>query len=115
LGGSIMQLVVPFAAGVYLLLRQRDWFGLLVGQSWLAFSTWELATYIDDANKGRLALVSMGGVAEHDWSTLLTEWHLLNSCGAIATATRGLAFLLWTTAMAATAWLLWQMAHPQPE
>lgn len=115
LGGSIMQLLIPLAAGAYLLLRQRDWFGLLVGQSWLAFSTWELATYIDDANKERLPLVSMGGVPEHDWSTLLTDWHLLNSCGTIASVTRGVAFLLWASAMAATTWLLWHMARRQPE
>jgi hypothetical protein len=115
LGGSILQLFIPFVAGAYLLLRQRDWFGLLVGQSWLAFSTWELATYIDDANKERLPLVSMGGAAEHDWSALLTQWHLLNSCETIATATRGAAFLLWATAMAATTWLLWRMAHPEPK
>lgn len=115
LGGSITQLLVPFAAGAYLLLRQRDCFGLAVGQSWLAFSTWDLATYIADANKEQLPLVSMGENAEHDWSTLLTQWHLLNACDGIATATRGVAFLLWATAMAATAWMLWRMVRARRE
>ena len=111
LGGSIMQLLIPFAAAIYLLVRQRDWFGLAVGQAWLAFSTWEVATYIDDANKEQLPLVSMGGVPEHDWSTLLTQWHLLNVCEGIATATRCLAFLVWALALALGGWLIWRMVR----
>jgi hypothetical protein len=111
LGGSVMQLFIPLAAAIYLLVRQRDWFGLAVGQSWLAFSAWEVATYIDDANKEQLPLVSMGGMPEHDWSTLLTQWHMLNSCETIATATRGVAFLLWASAMTASGWLLWHMVR----
>lgn len=115
LGGSIMQLLVPAAAALYLLLRQRDWFGLAVGQAWLAFSTWEVATYIDDANKEQLPLVSLGGVPEHDWSILLTQWHMLNACETIATATRCVAFVTWATAIAFAGWLLWRMARPKPE
>lgn len=111
LGGSIMQLLVPAAAALYLLFRQRDWFGLTVSQSWLAFSTWELATYIDDANKEQLPLVSLGGVPEHDWSTLLTQWHMLNACETIAMATRGVAFLAWAPAIAFAGWLLYRMAR----
>lgn len=111
LGGSLFQLFIPFAAGVYLLLRQRDWFGLAVGQSWLAFATWELATYVGDANKEELPLVSMGGTPEHDWSTLLTQWHLLNWSDGLATATRGAAFLTWASAMALAGWLIWTMAR----
>lgn len=111
LGGSILQLVAPAAAAVYLLLRQRDWFGFAVGQSWLAFSTWELATYIEDANKERLPLVSMGGTPEHDWSTLLTQWHLLNACDLLATMTRVVAFFLWIAAMALVTWLVVTMAR----
>lgn len=115
LGGSIMQLVIPAAAALYLLLRQRDWFGLAVGQAWLSFSTWELATYIDDANKEQLPLVSLGGVPEHDWSILLTQWHMLNECETIATATRCVAFVTWATAIAFAGWLLYRMARPRPE
>lgn len=111
LGGSIFQLLVPFAAGAYLLFRQRDWFGLAVGQSWLAFATWELATYVGDANKEELPLVSMGGTPEHDWSTLLTQWRVLNWADALATATRGVAFVLWASAMALAGWLIWRMAR----
>jgi hypothetical protein len=87
-GGSIMQLLVPAAAAVYLLKKQGDWFGLVVGLSWLSFSMFELATYIGDASREELPLVSMGGGYHHDWSTLLTQWHLLDQCDAIASGVR---------------------------
>lgn len=109
LGGSLMQLLVPLAAGAYLLLRQRDWFGVAVTQSWLAFSLWELATYVGDANKEQLALVSLGGNPEHDWSTLLTQWHCLNACDAYATLLRVVAFVTWSTAIALAVALLVRM------
>lgn len=109
LGGSIFQLLCPFAAAVYLLLRQHDWFGFGVGASWLAFSTWELATYVDDANQGNLPLVGMGDDVLHDWDTLLTQWHLLNHAQTFATALRGLAFLEWALATLLSGWLLLRM------
>jgi hypothetical protein len=110
LGGSLMQLLVPSAASAHLLLRQRDWFGLTVGLSWLSFSVWGLATYVADANKESLALVSLGGgVPEHDWSTLLTQWHVLNSCDTYAFALRVCAVLIWAFALALSLWLLRNM------
>lgn len=109
LGGSITQLLIPLAAGLYLLFRQRDWFGLAVCTAWFAFSAWELATYIADANKEQLPLVSLGGAPEHDWSNLLTQWHWLNACDAIGTFVRSIAFVSWFLAMSLACWLLWQM------
>ena len=109
LGGSILQLATPLAAALYLLLRQRDWFGLGVGSSWLAFSTWELATYLGDANREELALVGFSDRPEHDWSTLLTQWHVLNHTDGIAAAIRVGATGLWLAAMALCGWTLWLM------
>ncbi|MBK7580877.1 MAG: hypothetical protein IPI67_11790 [Myxococcales bacterium] len=109
LGGSLTQLACPAFAAVYLLFFQRDWFGLIVGGSWLAFSTWELATYVDDANKGQLALVGFGDKVLHDWDTLLTQWHLLNYCGTFATVLRFLSTGAWVLSMALGAWLFWNM------
>lgn len=111
LGGSIMQLLVPLVAALYLLVKQRDWFGLAVGQTWLSFSAWDLATYVGDANKENLPLVSLGGTPEHDWSTLLTQWHLLNACDTLAAALRAFAFTLWIVAMALAIWLVVTMAR----
>lgn len=109
LGGSLMQLIVPTAAAVYLLLRQRDYFGLAAGGSWLAFSCWELAAYIYDASREQLALVGFSGNPEHDWSTLLTRWHLLNSCDSIAAVVRVVASLTWGSSMALGGWLCWRI------
>ncbi len=90
-GGSIMQLLVPTAAAVYLLKKQEDWFGFAVGLSWLSFSMFELATYVGDAAREELPLVSMGGGYHHDWNMLLTQWHLIGQCDALAFGVRLLA------------------------
>jgi hypothetical protein len=109
LAGSVMQLIVPLAAAIYLLLRQGDFFGLAVGSSWLAFSLWELALYISDASREQLALVGFSDQPEHDWSYLLTHWHLLNSCDTIAFWVRACALVTWVTAIALGGWLCWRM------
>lgn len=109
LGGTIMQLLVPTAAALYLLLRQRDYFGVSVGGAWLSYSLWEMATYMADANKDALALVGFGDNPKHDWGTLFTEWHVLNSCDTIATTVRVLAFAVWAASMALALWVCWQM------
>jgi hypothetical protein len=111
LGGSLMQLIVPTAAAVYLLLRQRDYFGFAVGGAWLATSMFELATYVGDASHEDLPLVGFGGNPEHDWSSLLTQWHLLNHDAAIATCVRVVAFVVWAASMALGAWLCVTMAR----
>jgi hypothetical protein len=99
LGGSLMQLLVPIAAAVYLRLFQKDRFGFAVCLAWLAFSAWDLATYIGDASHEDLPLVSMGGTPEHDWSNLLTKWRLLNKDRVIATCVRVFATITWVFAM----------------
>lgn len=111
LGGSIVQLIAPAAAALYLLLRQRDWFGLAVGGAWLSLSTWELSTYVGDAAREELPLVGLSGTVEHDWSALLTGWHLLNHCDSVAAVLRMIAFAIWLSSLALAAWLLSVMAR----
>ena len=108
-GGSIMQLLVPLAAALHLLYRQRDYFGFAVGTAWLSFSMWELATYMGDARTEALALVGFSDNPEHDWSTLLTAWGVLNHDTAIATVVRVLAFVVWSGSMMFGVWLCWRM------
>jgi hypothetical protein len=115
LGGSIMQLFVPTAAAIYLLLRQRDWFGLSVGGAWLGYSQWEMATYMADAVKEELGLVGFSGNPEHDWNTLFGQWHLLSHCQGIATFVRICAFATWASSMALGAWLCWHMWKTREE
>ena len=111
LGGSVLQLAVPIAAGVYLLVRQRDWFGLAVCMGWLSTSLFELAVYIDDANRLNLPLVGLGEEVLHDWETLLTESHLLNHAQTFAKLTQFAAGVSLVGAVALGGWLLllmWQ-------
>jgi hypothetical protein len=115
LGGSIMQLFVPTVAAIYLLLRQRDWFGLTVGGAWLGYSEWEMATYMADAVKEELDLVGFGGNPEHDWHNLFGQWHLLSHCEGIATFVRMCAFGTWGTSMALGGWLCWRMWKTRDE
>lgn len=107
LGGSLTQLLVPSFVAAYLLLKQRDWFGLTVGLGWLSCSTFELATYVADANKGQLPLVGMGDDVIHDWDALLTQWHLLNHCDTFALLLRLAAGLLGLSSSGLGGWLLW--------
>ncbi len=109
LGGSIMQLLVPAACSVYLLRRQRDPFGFLVAGAWLSFSLWELAAYVYDAPRERMPLVGFGDHPQHDWSTLLTQWQLLNHSDGIAAAIRGMALLAWAVSTGLALWLCWVM------
>lgn len=115
LGGSILQIVIPVAAAIYLLLKQRDWFGFAVCGSWLGTSLFELATYVDDANRLELPLVGMGEDVLHDWETLLTEWHVLNHAQTLAAAVQALAVLVSVGSIALGGWLLvlmWQSRRP---
>lgn len=115
LGGSIFQVLIPLIAGLYLWLRQRDYFGAAVGGAWLSYASWEMAAYIDDANKERLALVGFGDHPQHDWATLLTGWRLLNHCETIASLVRVGAFAVWAGSMALAVWLCWVMISTRNE
>jgi len=109
LGGSIMQLLIPTFAAVYLLVRQRDFFGFAVGSAWLSFAMWELALYIWDAPRESLPLAGFSDHPQHDWATLLTQWRLLNSSDTIALCVRGAALVTWALSIALGAWLCWRM------
>lgn len=109
LGGSITQVTAPVLVAAYLLFRQGDWFGLAVGLAWLSFSSFELATYVGDANKGQLPLVGFGSDVLHDWDTLLTQWHLLNHCDTFATLLRVGAAVVGLSSLGFALWLLVSM------
>jgi hypothetical protein len=98
-GGSIMQLLVPLAAAIYLWKKQNDWFGFGVGLAWWAFAAFELATYVGDAARMELPLVGFGGGCHHDWATLLTQWRVIDHCDAFATCIRIVAGAVWLFAM----------------
>ena len=112
-GGSIAQLLAPIAATL-VLLRQRDWFGVSVTTCWLAFSLFNLATYVGDARDQYLPLVGLSDEPEHDWAYLLGAVHLLEADHALAFLVRVVAFATWAAAVAFGSWLLWRMAKAKP-
>lgn len=115
-GGSVAQVLAPIAAGAVLLLwrrdgePQRDWFGASVALAWLAFSLFNLATYVGDAQDQYLELVGLGPEPQHDWHYLLDALGLLGADHALAFAIRVVAFACWASSIAFGAWLLWTMS-----
>jgi len=107
-GGSLAQLAVP-AAAVWILARQRDYFGIAVGMAWLAFSLFGLATYIGDARARELPLVALTPDPIHDWNWMLGRLGLLSADHALAFVCRAAAAVLWAAAMVLGGCLLWVM------
>lgn len=121
-GGSIMQLLVPAAAGLLILRQQGDWFALAVCGGWFAGSLAELSRYIGDARSLQLDLVSMGEAAPdsdvtgHDWQYLLIKTHLLQRDVSIAVGCRFVASIILLASVLFGVWLLWRMATaPKPQ
>lgn len=75
LGGTVVQLLIPLLAVLFMLLRYRNPFGACIGLWWLGQSTINAATYIADAQAKELVL--LGGItgqdapAHHDWANFL--------------------------------------------
>jgi hypothetical protein len=79
-GGSLMQLLIPLAVMVSLLLKNRNAVGGAVGLWWMGQNLMDLAPYINDARD--LNLILLGGytgkeVEGHDWEYLLKTTGLI--------------------------------------
>ncbi len=108
-GGSLAQIAAPVVAA-FMLLRQRDYFGVAVGGSWIGFSLFNVATYIEDARSRQIPLLGLTADPIHDWNYLLSSVGLLAIDGFLAFLTRVLAFSVWGGSIALGAWLCWLMA-----
>lgn len=112
-GGSLTQLLVPLI-GVGMFLYQRDYFGLAVAGCWEAFSLYNLATYIGDAQAMQLPLVSIGGGdAYHDWEYLLVHLGLLEQDAKLAALTRGIGLVVLLVSWSWGAWVCYQMMRKE--
>lgn len=114
LGGSLLQCLVP-VAGMIVLRRQPDFFGVAVCGGWLATNLFGVGAYMADARVRELPLVSpFTSHPMHDWSYLFGELGLLGASEAIGFATK----LLATGAMAASlglgGWLVARMLRGAP-
>lgn len=108
-GGTLCQLAAPMAAA-FVMLRQRDYFGVTFAGSWFSFSLFNVATYLADARKQKLPLLGLSPDPTHDWNYMLRTLHLLPYDITIALFLR-VSFLLLVSCLCFGAWLCWNMAR----
>lgn len=73
LGGTLMELIVPFACGVYFFFK-REATGVGFCSFWFFENFPYIGTYMADARTLALPLVGSG---DHDWEILFTQWNLM--------------------------------------
>lgn len=102
LGGSLMQLLIPFLYVLTFLLFKGDPYGSAVCTWWLGESFMDLAPYINDARA--LKLILLGGVTGrevadyHDWEYLLRTLGWLEYDHVLANMSHLFGILLMLTA-----------------
>lgn len=112
-GGTVLQLAVPVIA-VFNFYRLRDYFAIALSFGWLSTNLFNVATYMADARRQELPLVSIGGESvNHDWEYMFSAMNILQHDTSIAAIVRVLAVISMLFCFAAGAWLLWRMA-PAP-
>ena len=108
-GGTIAQLAAPIICMV-MLYRQKEYFGILFGGSWLAASLFDSARYIADARALVLPLVSVGGGdVVHDWNYMLYEVGLLSHDLKIAFFIRCLGYSVFILTIIVGGYFLWKI------
>jgi hypothetical protein len=88
-GGTLLQLIMPAAFGLYF-RRLGDAPGALFGAFWLGESLLYSSTYIGDARAMALPLVGGGG---HDWNIILSDLGLLAADRMISDIVRFVGWL----------------------
>lgn len=111
-GGTLFELFVPAALAVTFVFRRH-----LAGAAFCAFFFFEnflyIATYMADARRQELPLVSVGGGdTEHDWFLIFSSLGLLNYDTTIAGLTRALG---WLGMLATMVWFAYRALSPRTE
>jgi hypothetical protein len=75
LGGSLMQVLIPFVVTGYFILNNQRWSGM-VTLFWVGQSLFNVSVYVKDARAQTLPLLG-GEDVIHDWNWLLGTLHLL--------------------------------------
>jgi hypothetical protein len=109
-GGTLLQLLVPFALAVYFAFRRQ-----VQGTAFCVFFFFEqflpIATYMADARAQELPLLTVGDAeyVEHDWYAMFTRLGVLEHDKSIAGFVRMLG---WLGMVATVAWLAWRSLEP---
>jgi hypothetical protein len=117
--GSGFEVVFPFGVGVYFLLRWRDLVSTAICWGWAASALASAATYIGDADDGRLALLGATGPdAAGDWERILGEdfFDKVYLADSIAGSVRTFGFALWFLALGLAVWaIVWDRRAERAE
>lgn len=103
LGGSLMQILVPFTLAVAL-WRSHDYHGATVPLWWMGQNCWNISVYVKDARSQELPLVGGG---EHDWALLLGQWGWLDRDQALGGAIYLVGVAVYLIAIVGGWLLLW--------
>jgi hypothetical protein len=107
--GSGFEVLFPFAVGVVFLIRKRDLVSTAVSWGWSASALASAATYIADADHGRLALLGASGPdTAGDWERILGEqfFDKLYLADSIAVKVRTAGYVLWFVALGLAVWVI---------
>jgi hypothetical protein len=107
--GSGFEVLFPLSVGAVFLLRKRDLVATAVCWGWAASALASAATYIADADDGRLALLgAMGPDAAGDWERILGEefFDKVYLADSIAGTVRTFGYVLWLVALGVAAWAI---------
>jgi hypothetical protein len=107
--GSGFEVFFPFAVGIVFLIRKHDVISTAVSWGWSASALASAATYIADADDGRLALLGgTGPDTAGDWQRILGEqfFDKVYLADSIAGTVRTFGFVLWFVALGLAAWVI---------
>jgi len=107
--GSGFEVLFPFVVGAVFLLRKRDLVSTAVAWGWAASALASAATYIADADDGRLALLGVTGPdAAGDWERILGVefFDKVYLADSIAGTVRTFGYALWFVALGLAVWAI---------
>jgi hypothetical protein len=107
--GSGFEVAFPLGVGVYFLLRRKDLVATSVSWGWAASALASAATYIADADDGKLALLGATGPdAAGDWERILGAefFDKVFIADRIAAVVRIVGFVLWIAALGLAVWAI---------
>ena len=107
--GSGFEVLFPFAVGLVFLVRKRDVVSTSVSWGWSASALASAATYIADADDGRLALLGATGPdAAGDWERILGVefFDKVYLADPIAGTVRTFGYVLWFVALGLALWAI---------
>ena len=107
-GGTLLQLLLPLALLLVMLLKQRDPFGAAFALWLLGVSLLDVAPYVYDALQPQLTLLSgaVGVEGGHDWIYLLDSMGLQPRAQALGTLAHRFGALVVLVALGWATWLL---------